>query len=94
MITREVGKIGISKDAAEMLIAMPQEIAISTMISLAANMIRMKHGDLKGDSLPDDPVMLVAEMAEMAAMIALQAMTKRTEKEEAPAETVDKARVH
>ena len=91
MITREVGKLEISKDAAEMLESMPQEIAISTMISLAANMIRMKKGELKGDMLPDDPVMLVAEMA---AMIALQSMTRRLRKEEVPAETVDKAKVH
>jgi len=91
MITREACMLEISKNAAEMLESMPQEIAISTMISLAENMIRMKKGELKGDALPDDPVLLVAKIA---AMIALQAMTRRMKKEEAPAETVDKTKVH
>lgn len=91
MTITENGKIELSKEAADMLESMPREVAISVMISLAANMIRMKHGELKGDTIPDDPVMLVAEMA---AMIAIRAVVAKIVTEDPPSEAIDKTKVH
>ena len=80
----------VSKEASEMLESMPQEIAISVMISLAVNMVRLSKGELKGEAIPDDPIMLIAEIS---AMIVLQS-TRRKMKEKSSPETVDKTKVH
>ena len=92
MRTENAGKIEISGDAAKMLDSMPHEIAVSVMVSLAINMIRMSKGELKGDALPDDPIKLIAEVS---AMITLHALVKRMEGgEDEATEPADKAKVH
>jgi hypothetical protein len=92
MRTEDAGRIEISGDAANMLESMPKEIAISVMMSLAINLIRMSKGELKGDTMPDNPIKLIAEVS---AMITLHALVKRMEGGEGEAtETVDKAKVH
>ena len=90
MTTSFQGKMEVSKEASEMLESMPQEIAISVMISLAVNMVRLSKGELKGEAIPDDPIMLIAEIS---AMIVLQS-TRRKMKEKSSPETVDKTKVH
>lgn len=89
MISSFEGNLEVSKEASEMLESMPQEIAISTMISLAVNMVRLSKGELKGEAIPDDPFMLIAKIS---ALIALQSM-RRKMKEAASPETVSE-KVH
>ena len=90
MTTLFQGKLEVSKEASEMLESMPQDIAISTMISLAVNMVRLSKGELKAEAIPDNPLMLIAEIS---ALITLQSM-RRKMKEAASPETVDKTKVH
>lgn len=75
-----------------MLETMPKKVAISVMITLSANLIRMNKGELKGPDLPDDPIQLIAQIA---ALITVDAIGREIEKEEAEAkaaEAIEKAK--
>ena len=89
MKTSFEGTLEISKEASEMLESMPQEIAISTMISLAVNMVRLSKGELKSEAIPDDPLMLIAEIS---ALITLPSMARKMKEKSSP-ETVSE-KVH
>ena len=78
--------IELSKAQGEMLESMPQQIAISVMISLAANLIRANKGELKDPNMTDDPIMLVAEVS---AMITLQAILQKAGGEKPDASKVN-----
>jgi hypothetical protein len=73
----------ITEEGRKMPDGMPREIAISVMVSLAINIIRMHKGELSGKDLPDNPI----------ALIALHKIVSLIEKAEA-AEGTDKAQVH
>jgi len=79
-------KIEVNDRQAQMLEAMPQSIAISVMISLAANLIRVNKGELKDPNMTDDPIMLVAEVS---AMITLQAILQKAGGEKPDASKVN-----
>lgn len=62
-------RIEITKEQKDMLESMPQGIAISVMISLAANLIRSCKGELGEVQLSEDPIELIAEIS-LATMFA------------------------
>jgi hypothetical protein len=85
-------KIEVNELQAKMLETMPQQVAISVMISLAANLIRMKNGELKNPDIPDDPIRLIAQFA---ATVTVKAIEYEMEKEDAKAkaaEAIEKAK--
>lgn len=84
--------IEVTNLQAQILESMPQQIAISVMISLAANLIRMKNGELKNPVIPDNPVELVAQMA---ANVTIKAILNEMDKDDAKvkaAEAIEKAK--
>jgi len=84
--------IEVNELQAKMLESMPQEVAISVMISLAANLIRMKNGELKNPDIPDDPIQLVAQMA---ANVIIKSILNEMDKDDAKvkaAEAIEKAK--
>lgn len=85
-------KVEITKLQQLMLEMMPQDVAISVILTLAANMIRMKNGALIGDFLPDDPMVLIADIAKLVTITTLHEEAKAEKAEEMMIEVINKAR--